>query len=117
MIGNTYIRRLTCEQDAQTGHYVIVAYNGELSELFRFEVLAYSAQTDINGRDITSYVGAVEVDDNDAKNLLIIDGNDDIINTINGAVTTTPVYRQRLIRQVHIHCHLIRVRCRLLHLL
>ena len=90
VIGNTYIRRLTCEQDAQTGHYVIVAYNGELSELFRFEVLAYSAQTDINGRDITSYVGAVEVDDNDAKNLLIIDGNDDIINTINGAVTTTP---------------------------
>lgn len=90
VIGNTYIRRLTCEQDAQTGHYVIVAYNGELSELFRFEVLAYSAQTDINGRDITSYVGAVEVDANDAKNLLIIDGNDDIINTINGAVTTTP---------------------------
>ena len=90
VIGNTYIRRLTCEQDAQTGHYVIVAYNGELSELFRFEVLAYSAQTDINGRDITSYVGAVEVDANDDENLLIIDGNDDIINTINGSVTTTP---------------------------
>ena len=90
VIGNTYIRRLTCEQDAQTGHYVIVAYNGELSELFRFEVLAYSAQTDINGRDITSYVGAVEVDDNDNENLLIIDGNDDIINTINGSVTVTP---------------------------
>lgn len=90
VIGNTYIRRLACEQDTQTGHYMIVAYNGELSELFRFEVLAYSAQTDINGRDITSYVGAVEVDDNDDTNLLVIDGDDTIINTINGTVTVTP---------------------------
>ena len=90
VIGNTYIRRLACEQDAQTGHYVIVAYNGELSELFRFEVLAYSAQTDINGRDITSYIGAVEVDDNDDTIIKVIDGNDNIVNSIKGSVTVTP---------------------------
>ena len=90
VIGNTYIRRLTCEQDADTGHYVIVAYNGELSELFRFEVLAYSAQTDINGRDITSYIGAVEVNGADDRIIDIVNGNDVIVNAIKGEVTTTP---------------------------
>ena len=91
VIGNTYIRRLECVQDAQTGHYVIVAYNGELSELFRFEVLAYSAQTDINGRDLTSYVGGVEVDSTDSNVINILDGEGNTANTIGLNKTTENV--------------------------
>lgn len=82
VIGNTYIRRLECVQDAQTGHYVIVAYNGELSELFRFEVSAYSAQTDINGRALTSYVGGVEVDTTNTDIINILDGEGNALNNI-----------------------------------
>lgn len=82
VIGNTYIRRLACEEDAQTGHYVIVAYNGELSELFRFEVLAYSAQTDMNGKDLTSYVAEVSLDSSDNTKINIIDGDNNVLNVI-----------------------------------
>ena len=91
VIGNTYIRRLECVQDAQTGHYVIVAYNGELSELFRFEVSAYSAQTDINGRDLTSYVGGVEVDSTNTDVINILDGEGNTVNTIGLNKTTEAV--------------------------
>jgi len=43
-----------------------------------------------NNNVIANYVKTIVVDDNDDRNLSIIDGNDDIINTINGTVTTTP---------------------------
>ncbi len=90
VIGNTYIRRLACEVDPDTNHYMLVAYNGELSELFRIELIAYKAECDINGRDITSYIGAVEVNGADDRIIDIVNGNDVIVNAIKGEVTTTP---------------------------
>lgn len=56
VIGNTYIRSLEIETDPVTGLKVLVAYNGELSELFRIPLVATSAETDINGTPITDYV-------------------------------------------------------------
>ena len=46
VIKNTYIKRMEIIQDDDTGHYNLVAYNGDdpEAELFRFEVNAYSAQ-------------------------------------------------------------------------
>lgn len=87
VIGNTYIRRLSCEVDADTAHYMLVAYNGELSELFRIELIAYKAQADMNGKDITTYVGDVTVDGSDATVINIIDGSGNTINRIGGSVS------------------------------
>lgn len=46
VIKNTYIKRMEIIQDDDTGHYNLVAYNGDdpEAELFRFEINAYSAQ-------------------------------------------------------------------------
>ena len=90
VIGNTYIRRLACEVDVDTAHYMLLAYNGELSELFRIELRAYMAQVDINEKDLTTYVAGVTVDGSDATIINITDGNGNILNSISGTVTTTP---------------------------
>lgn len=46
IIKNYYIGSLEIVEDAETGHYNLVAYNGDTpkAELFRFEVNAYKAQ-------------------------------------------------------------------------
>lgn len=90
VIGNTYIRRLACVVDADTAHYMLVAYNGELSELFRIELRAYMAQVDVNEKDLTSYVAEVSVDSVDDTKVNIVDGNSNTLNTIQGTVTTEP---------------------------
>lgn len=90
VIGNTYIRRLACEVDTDTAHYMLVAYNGELSELFRIELRAYMAQVDVNEKDLTTYVAGVTVDGSDATIINITDGNGNVLNSISGTVTTTP---------------------------
>lgn len=38
VIGNVYIRSLAISTDSNTGHKVLIAYNGELSELFRLDL-------------------------------------------------------------------------------
>lgn len=43
VIGNTYIRSLNIVTDSLTGHKMLVAYNGELSELFRLDLTVNSA--------------------------------------------------------------------------
>lgn len=91
IIGNTYIRRLACIVDEDTNHYSLVAYNGELSELFRIELRAYMAQVDENEKAITSYVAGVAVDVTDAEIINITDGNGNVINTIQLTATTENV--------------------------
>lgn len=91
VIGNTYIRRLACEVDADTAHYMLVAYNGELSELFRIELIAYKAQADINGKDLTTYVSNVSVDGSDSTVINIIDGGGNTLNSISLNVITNSI--------------------------
>lgn len=47
VIKNTYIKSLAMVEDDDTGHYNLVAYNGDnpTSEIFRLELIAYRAQT------------------------------------------------------------------------
>ena len=82
VIKNTYIKRLECVEDIVDGHYKIVAYNGDNpeAELFRFEVTAYSAQTDINGKDLTTYVA--DVDYNASKQIEVTDGAGNTLKTL-----------------------------------
>lgn len=46
VIKNTYIKSLVFEEDSNTGHYNLIAYNGDnpSAEIFRTEVIAYRAQ-------------------------------------------------------------------------
>ena len=48
VIGNTYIRSLSIIEDAVDHNEYLVAYNGELSELFRINLNDLSVVTDIN---------------------------------------------------------------------
>lgn len=88
VIKNTYIKRLECVEDVVDGHYKIVAYNGDTpeAELFRFEVTAYSAQTDINGKPLTSYIADVSINSN--NNPVFLDGEG---NEVHGIAGTLPV--------------------------
>ena len=82
VIKNTYIKYMECIEDVDDGHYKIVCYNGDTpqAELFRFEVTAYSAQTDINGKDLTSYVA--DVDYNASKEIEVTDGAGNTLKTL-----------------------------------
>lgn len=88
VIKNTYIKRLACIEDVVDGHYKLVAYNGDNpeAELFRIEVYAYSAQTDVNGKDLTSYIADVAINGN--NNPIFLDGEG---NEVHGIVGTLPV--------------------------
>ncbi|MBO7731445.1 MAG: hypothetical protein J6S67_02805 [Methanobrevibacter sp.] len=44
VIGNTYIRSLSIEYDAVEDKYYLVAYNGELSELFRIDLVEFTPE-------------------------------------------------------------------------
>lgn len=90
-IHNTYISYLTCVEDVQDGHYKLVAWNGDVpkAELFRLEIYAYAAQCDVNGRELTSYVGNVLVDEDDDTKIDVLDGENNPINVIAGQVTST----------------------------
>ena len=86
VIKNFYISYLECIEDVDDGHYKIVAYNGDTprAELFRFEVTAYSAQTDINGKDLTSYVADVSY--NAGQKIEVKDGEGNLLNTLRNAL-------------------------------
>ena len=86
VIKNFYISYLECIEDVEDGHYKIVAYNGDTprAELFRFEVTAYSAQTDINGKDLTTYVADVSY--NAGQEIEVKDGNGNLLNTLRNAL-------------------------------
>lgn len=82
VIKNTYVKYMECVEDVDDGHYKIVCYNGDnpMAELFRFEVTAYSAQTDINGKALTSYVA--DVDYNASKAIVVKDGENNTLKTL-----------------------------------
>ena len=70
VIGNTYIRSLSIVEDAVDHHEYLVAYNGELSELFRIDLNDLSAVTslsDLSDVDITSPTSG---------DIIMYDGND-----------------------------------------
>lgn len=85
VIQNYYISWLTCEEDTDDGHYKIYMWNGDQprAEIGRFEVTAYSAQTDINGKDLTTYVASVEVLNN---KITVVDGAGNTMDEITGEV-------------------------------
>ena len=93
VIGNTYIKRLQNITDPQTGKNMIVAYNGENSELFRFEVIASVAETDENGKAITSYVADIVAISNGFN---VIDGDGNTLRTITYPSASTLTLRQRI---------------------
>ena len=93
VIGNTYIKRLQNITDPQTGKNMIVAYNGENSELFRFEVVASVAETDENGKAITSYVADIVAT---ANGFNVIDGDGNTLRTITYPSASTLTLRQRV---------------------
>ena len=70
VIGNTYIRSLSIVEDAVDHHEYLVAYNGELSELFRIDLNDLSAVTSLN--DLSDVV----INNLTANDILIFDGND-----------------------------------------
>lgn len=51
IIKNVYLKSLECLPDSDTGHYVLVGYNGENSEILRIEIYAYMAQRAIGDED------------------------------------------------------------------
>lgn len=65
IIKNVYLTRLECITDADTGHSVLVGYNGEGSEILRIELTCYMAQRaigDEDGNNIkSSYVASGDV--------------------------------------------------------
>ena len=89
-IHNTYITYLECIEDVDDGHYKIVAYDGDTpkAELFRFEVIAYMAQCDVNGKALTSYLADVQINAND--NVIFLDGEGTEVDGVSGTVTSTP---------------------------
>lgn len=51
IIKNVYLKSLECVEDSDTGHYVLVGYNGENSEILRIELTCYMAQRAIGDVD------------------------------------------------------------------
>ena len=80
-IHNTYISLLTCVEDVDDGHWKIVAWDGDTpkAELFRLEVYAYAAQTDVNGKALTSYVADLDITNN---NIVVKDGENNTLETL-----------------------------------
>jgi len=81
VIKNSYIKRLACIEDVVDGHYKLVAYNGDdpEAELFRIEIYAYAAQTDVNGKALTSYVADLDITNN---NIVVKDGENNTLETL-----------------------------------
>lgn len=69
VIGNTYIRNLAIEQDQTDNKFYLVAYNGELSELFRIALTAFNP---IALDDITDV--SIDPDTLAPDDLLVYDG-------------------------------------------
>lgn len=71
VIGNVYIRSLAIVEDAIDGHEYLVAYNGELSELFRIDLNDLSVVTSMEDLDDVAITTPTDGD------ILVYDGNDD----------------------------------------
>ena len=82
VIKNTYYKHCECVIDPNDHHFKIVAYNGDnpSAEIERFEVKAYMAQVDVNGKDLTSYVADVDYDA--YKQIKVTDGAGTTLKTL-----------------------------------
>ena len=80
---------MECIEDVDDGHWKLVAYNGDTpqAELFRFEVYAYAAQCDVNGKLLTSYLADVQINAND--NPVFVDGEGNEVHGIVGNISTS----------------------------
>lgn len=89
-IQNTYLTDITFEFNEDQGRYEMVLWNGDIprAEVGRVVVIADRARTDVNGREITSYVGNVEAD---SGHIDVTNGNDEIISRITAAVDVVTV--------------------------
>lgn len=104
VIKNTYVKDMECIEDVNDGHWKLVAYNGDTpqAELFRFEVYAYAAQCDVNGKLLTSYLADVQINAND--NPVFVDGEGNEVHGIAGTVHTSyDSSTQTLTVDNHIH--------------
>lgn len=90
VIKNTYVKRLAIVKDSDDGKWKLLAFNGDNPEalIYALEIIAERAEKDINGRELTTYIGEVSV--NETNNISVKDGEDNVVNTIGGEVTTTP---------------------------
>lgn len=74
IIKNVYVKSMSNEVDGN-GDYVLIAYNGENSEIFRFVLNANSAKTDDLGNTISeTYIADLTYDE--ANNKLIAEAGD-----------------------------------------
>lgn len=89
VIKNVYVKRLEIKPDPDDKKWKLFAYNGDNPEalIYSLTICAENANRDVNNRLITSYVGAIGV--NDSK-LIVKDGEDNNLKTISATVTTTP---------------------------
>lgn len=92
VIKNTYVTYLDVQQDVEDGRYKLFFYNGDTprAAIGSVELIADAAVYDPNGKELTSYVAEVSVDENDNTKINIIDGGANSLNIISGSVTSTP---------------------------
>ena len=99
VIKNTYIKSLEMVEDDDTGHYNLVAYNGDnpSAEIFRLELIAYRAQiadeaTHASNADYATNAGTAQTAITSTGSVSSISsptGNKQYIQITNGDGTTT----------------------------
>ena len=99
VIKNTYIKSLAMVEDDNTGHYNLVAYNGDnpTAEIFRLELIAYRAQiaddaTHASNADYATNAGTAQTAVTSTGSVSSISsptGNKQYIQITNGDGTTT----------------------------
>ena len=82
VIGNTYIRSLSIVYDAVEDKHYLVAYNGELSELFRIDLVEFTPELSLDDIQDVNITSPADGD------ILIYDGNTD--TWVNGPVPAVP---------------------------
>lgn len=91
VIGNTYIRSLSVTIDPTDNHKYLIAYNGELSELFRVDISVYIPDELNDLNDVT-------IEDPQTGDVLVYDADDEMFynrsldDTINSAFDNTFLY-------------------------
>ena len=83
VIGNTYIRSLSIEYDAVDDKHYLVAYNGELSELFRIDLVEFTPELSLDDIQDVNITSPADGD------ILVYDSNSD--EWVNSTVTTDTI--------------------------
>lgn len=98
VIKNTYIKSLAMVEDDNTGHYNLVAYNGDnpTAEIFRLELIAYRAQiadeaTHASSADYATNAGTAQTALTSTGSVSSITNNRTILTINNGDGTSTDI--------------------------